>query len=85
VRELIDDINQRKRSAHEQRFLWLSIAAAFVVMFGVWSIPGYWALRRFLFALPLLIDQQLILLGLSFLFVKLSRKLFRPPVIAVAK
>lgn len=85
VRELIDDINGRKRRAHEQRFLWISIAAAFVVMFGVWSIPGYWALRRFLFALPLLIDQQLLLLGLSFLFVKLTRKLFAPPQIVVPK
>ena len=76
VRQLVDDINSRKRGAHEQRMLWVSIAAAFVLMFAIWSIPGYWQLRRYLFQLPLLIDQQLMLLGLSFLFVKLSRKLF---------
>ena len=35
-------------------------------------------LRRYLFQLPMLIDQQLLLLGLSFLLVRFSKKLFPP-------
>lgn len=63
VRELLADIDDRRRRAHEQRMLWLSIACAFVVAIALWSIPGYWNARIHYFALPMLLDQ-LLLIGL---------------------
>ncbi len=63
VRELLADIDARRRRSHDQRMLWLSIVLAFVLAIGLWSIPGYWSARMRYFALPMLLDQ-LVLIGL---------------------
>jgi len=76
VRELLADIDSRHRRAREQRLLWLSIVLAFVIAAGLWSIPGFWAARRYYFALPLLLDQLLMIGLVSFAMMKLTAKLF---------
>jgi hypothetical protein len=76
VRELLDDIDSRRKRAREQRMLWLSIVLAFVIAAALWSIPGFWEARRYYFALPLLLDQLILIGLLSFGLLKLNARLF---------
>jgi hypothetical protein len=76
VRQLITDIDDRQRRVREQRLTWVAIAAGFVVVAGLWSIPGFWEARKQFFALPMLVDQLLLITFVSYGLLQLTKRFF---------
>ena len=69
-RELLRDIDRRAEDKHDDRVRKLSVAIAMGGIIACWFIPGFWSMRMQAFALPLLLDQWLLMLGLAMLIMK---------------
>jgi hypothetical protein len=76
VRQLCEDIDSRKRRAREQQILWGAVALSMILVVGLWMVPGFWEARRQFFALPMLVDQLLIMTLLGFGLLKLGSRVF---------
>ena len=77
VRELMRDVDGRLASRREGRLRWLGVDTGMVVVFGLWAVPGYWTLRNAI-ALPILIDQWILMALIGFGLMKLLSGMVRP-------
>lgn len=74
VRELMADIDLRRSLRREARQRMLSVALGIVPVFLLWLVPGFWATRLRLFALPMLFDQWLLMIGLALLAMRVLQR-----------
>jgi len=77
VRELMRDVDQRLADRRDGRFRFIGVAVGMVVVFALWLVPGYWTFRS-VYAIPLLIDQWIVMALIGFGVVKLLGKLVKP-------
>lgn len=75
VRELMADIDLRASLRREARQRMLSVAFGIVPVFLLWLVPGFWSTRHRLFALPMLFDQWLLMIGFALLAMKVLQRL----------
>jgi len=72
VRALMADVELRLRDRREARMRWGSVAIGVGVVVLLWMIPGYWAARRQVFALPVLMDQWGLMILIAFGVLKIG-------------
>ena len=53
----------------------LSVAFGIVPVFLLWLVPGFWATRLKLLALPVLFDQWLLMIGLALFAMNVLQRL----------
>jgi hypothetical protein len=71
TRLFLVDIDQRRRVARESQLRLVSVLVGMTVVIAMWFIPGFWAARSRYFALPLLVDQWALMIGIAFGMLKL--------------
>jgi len=77
VRELMRDVDMRLSDRREARLRFLGVGIGMVIIFGLWTVPGYWSLRGTLYpGLPLFIDQWAFMAIIAFGVIKGGEKLF---------
>lgn len=60
TRELMRDVDLRRREQRERRGRYLGAGVGIVVVVALWAIPGYWTVRAGI-GLPFLLDQWLLM------------------------
>jgi hypothetical protein len=71
TRELLHDMNQRRRDRREVQLRVLAVAIGIGVVVALWLVPGYWRARSQYFALPMLFDQWGFMILIAFGSLKL--------------
>ncbi|HPH65037.1 MAG TPA: hypothetical protein PLF40_04805 [Kofleriaceae bacterium] len=70
VRELMADIDLRAALKRESRNRMIAVAVGILPVILLWMVPGYWATRRELFAVPMLADQWALMIGIALVATK---------------
>ena len=77
TRELMRDVDMRLGDRREGRLRFLGVGIGMAVIFGLWTVPGYWGLRGTLYpGIPLFIDQWAFMAIIAFGVIKGGEKLF---------
>ena len=79
TRYFLEELELREERKREDRLRWIGVATGIAVVIGIWMIPGYGALRRKIMALPLFLDQLILMVAVSAGIILLLEKLFRKP------
>jgi hypothetical protein len=65
VRDLMHDIDQRLADRRDMRARLLAVAIGILGVVAIWFVPGYWTLRSQLFALPIFLDQWILMISVA--------------------
>jgi hypothetical protein len=57
----------------------IGILSGMGIVFGLWTLPGYWEARSMSLALPVLLDQWIFMALIGFVVAKLLGRLFGKP------
>ena len=68
------EIDQRARDKRNDRVRMASVAFGMILVFALWLVPGFWHARKQYFAIPLLIDQWALMIGIALGLSKLLEK-----------
>jgi hypothetical protein len=68
--EYLRKLDRERRDRYGNRARVGSAVVSMAIVIAIWFIPGFWAARRQGFALPLLIDQLLIMIAVAFVVMK---------------
>jgi hypothetical protein len=74
VRELMADIDLRAALKRESRNRMIAVAVGIVPVILLWMVPGFWATRIELFAMPMLADQWALMIGIALLATKVLER-----------
>jgi hypothetical protein len=66
VRELMRDIDQRRRDRRDKVARWTGVVAGVGVVFAAWLVPGYWSLRKAFCPVPFFADQWTLMAVIGF-------------------
>lgn len=80
IRELMRDVEDRLTRRREGRLRFLGVLVGMAAIGALWFVPGYWDFRAHTFALPILIDQWILMalvgLGVATLLARFGKKRF---------
>jgi hypothetical protein len=79
VRLLMRDVERRLAERRQGRFRTIGAISGMAVVFGMWTLPGYWEARSMTFALPVLLDQWLYMAVIGLGIAWLLKRIFDKP------
>jgi hypothetical protein len=79
TRFFLEELELREERRREERLRWVGVAAGIALVIGLWLIPGFGALRRQIMALPLGLDQLILMVAVSYGIILLLERGFRRP------
>jgi hypothetical protein len=73
------DVDRRLAERREGRIRIIGFLSGMGIVFGLWTLPGYWEARSMSLALPVLLDQWIYMALIGFGVTKLLGRLFGKP------
>ena len=74
TRELLVEMDARRRDRRETQVRILAVVIGIATVAALWLVPGYWGFRERNYAMPFLIDQWALMIGIAFGAMKLVGK-----------
>ena len=71
TRDLLVDMDMRRRDRRETQLRMLAVVIGIGIVVGLWLVPGFWSFRLGHFAMPFMIDQWALMIGIAFGALKL--------------
>ncbi|HET9623571.1 MAG TPA: hypothetical protein VFP84_19500 [Kofleriaceae bacterium] len=76
---LMRDVERRLEDRRQGRFRMIGVLFGMAVVFGMWTLPGYWEARSMTFALPVLLDQWIYMAAVGLGTAWLLKRIFGRP------